>query len=119
MTTGTRGLWAIRHRGEARLRLLRQPSEYHRDVIAGVPVAGAGDDDPRAMDPSDVARRLQRERHLGPLGERRDAAKLHAILVDDDRVGGEAQAGLPCFDGNFRERTSRLNFARAHTAPSE
>ena len=56
-------------------------------MIAGVLVAGAGDDNPRAVDLAAVARRLQGHGHLRPLGEGRGAAKLYAVFVDDHRVG--------------------------------
>ena len=39
----------LRQRVQLRFRLLREAREHHRDVVAGVFVAGARDDDARAL----------------------------------------------------------------------
>ena len=81
--------------------MLRQAGQNHRDVIAGVLAACAGNDDSGAADPAAVAWRLQRHRHLGPLGEGFGAAELYPVLVDDHRVGGKGDRGLPRLDHNL------------------
>ena len=63
--------------------------------------------------------RLQRQSHLRPLGERCRATELDAVLVNDNRIRGEGQPGLPRFDSHLMERTTGFNFSRAHTAPSK
>src|SRR5208282_4402571 len=77
-----------RHGVQARLSLFGQAREDHRDVIAGMFVAGTGDDDPGALEPAVVARRLQRHGHFRPGVERRGAAKFDAVSVDHDGFGG-------------------------------
>ena len=88
----------MRHRIEPRLRISGQARENHRDVVAGVFVAGAGDDDAGTIQLAAVARRLQGNGHFGPFMERRRAAKFDAVFVDDHVVGGQFQPGLPVFD---------------------
>lgn len=48
----------LRHGRQLRLRLLREAREHHRDVVAGMFVAGAGHNDARAMERAAVAWRL-------------------------------------------------------------
>ena len=115
----TRAQIRARHRIQAGLHLFREAGENHRDMVARMLAAGAGDDDPRAVDLAAITRRLQGHRHLRPLGEGRRTAKLDAILVNDHRVGRKGQAGLSRFEGNLLQRPSAFNFSRAHTAPSE
>jgi hypothetical protein len=106
----------VGHRAKACLGLFRQASKDHRNVIASVFVAGAGNDHSRTVQPTPVGRRMQRQRHLSPLGKRRGTAKLDSIPVNDDGVGGKGQAGLPRFDRKLLQRISASDFSRAHTA---
>ncbi len=73
------------------LRLVGNVREDHGDAVAGVLVAGAGDDNAAALEFVAVLRRLQRHGHFRPFVERRRAAEFNAAFVDGNRVGGKFQ----------------------------
>ena len=104
----------LRNGVKARLRALGHAGEYHRDLVTGVLVARAGNNHAAAIDPAIVHRRLEGHRHLGPRGKGRGAAEFDAILVDDDRAGGEVQPGLARLDGDLLQRAGIFNASRAH-----
>ena len=58
-------------------------------------VAGAGDNHAAALDAVFIMRRLQADRHFRPQIEWCRAAKFDAAFVDDDRVRGKLETGLP------------------------
>ena len=105
----------LRHRAQASLRLFGEAGENHGDMIAGMLVAGAGDDNAIAIHAAIVGGRLQRKSHLGPRRERSRAAKFNAVFVNDDRAGGENQSSLRGLDGDVLLET-KFNFSRAHTS---
>ena len=104
----------VRHQVQARLRLLGHARENQRNMVAGVFAAGTGDDHAAALNPAAVARRLQADRHFRPRIERCRAAEFDAAFVNDDRLGGKFQTGLPALDGDFLERIRTLIFFSAH-----
>jgi hypothetical protein len=106
----------LRHGAQAGSRLLGKARENHRDVIAGMLVAGAGNHDAVAIDAAIVGGRLQREGHFRPRRERSGTAEFDAAFVDDDRAGGENQSSLAGFDGDVLLEGTRFNFSRAHTS---
>ena len=106
---------SLHHRAQTRLRLFGEAGENHGDMIAGMLVAGAGDDNAIAIHAAIVGGRLQRKSHLGPRRERSRAAKFNAVFVNDDRAGGENQSALACFDRDVLLEGTRFNFSRAHT----
>ena len=89
------------HRAQARLGVLGQAGENHRDVITRVLAARAGYDHAGAVESAALAGRLQGHGHLRPSREGGGAAKFYAVFVNDDRVGRKKQAGLPRFDGDL------------------
>jgi len=104
----------LRHGAQARLRVLGKAGEHHRDVVARMLVAATGDHYACAMNRPAPQGRLQRHGHLGPCGERRRAAKLDPILVDNEAIGGEGQPCLPRLDGNLVNGARMINLSRAH-----
>ena len=54
------------HRAQTGLRLFGEAGEDHGDVISGVLVSGAGNDDSVAVQFARALRRLQGESHFGP-----------------------------------------------------
>ena len=90
------------HGVQTRLALPGQAREDHGNVIAGMLIAGAGDDDARALDAAVVARGIQFHGHFGPGAERRWAAKFDAAFVNDDRFGGQIQTGLARLKSHLR-----------------
>ena len=105
----------MRHEAQARLRLLGHARENKRNMVAGVFAPGTGDDHAAALNPAAIARRLQGDRHFRPWIERRRAAELDAAFVNDDRLGGKFQTGLPAFHSDWLlERISTLKFFGAH-----
>ena len=77
----------MRHGIEMGLGLFGQAGEHHRDIVAAVFVAGAGDDDAGAMQLFAVAGGLERNRHLRPFLERRRTAEFDSVLMDDHGIG--------------------------------
>jgi hypothetical protein len=104
------------HRAQTRLGLFGEAGENHGDVIAGVLIAGAGDDDAVAIDATVAGGRLHREGHFRPRRKCRGAAEFNAVFVDDDRAGRKNQARLPGFDGDMLLEGPGFNFSRTHTA---
>ena len=104
----------MRHQVQARLRLLGHARENKRNMVASVFAVGTGNDHAAALDPTVIARRLQRDRHFRPRIERRGASEFDAAFVNDDRFGGKLQPGLPALDGDFLERIRTLKFFGAH-----
>ena len=76
----------VRHLAQAGLRLLGQAGENHGNMIAGMLIAGAGNDDPITMDSTFFTRRLQHQCHLRPGRKGRGTAKFDAIFVNNHRV---------------------------------
>jgi hypothetical protein len=105
----------VRHQVQPRLRLLGHAGENKRNMVAGVFAPGTGDDHAAALNATAIARRLQRNRHFRPRIERRGASEFDAAFVNDDRLGGKLQTGLPAFhhDGLLK-RISTLKFFGAH-----
>src|SRR6185369_12495372 len=63
-----------------------------------------------------IARRLERDRHLGPFLEWSRAAELDAVFVDDNGIGRQFQFCLPSLNryGLFK-RTSDESFCAHRT----
>ena len=81
-------------------RLLGEDGEDHRDVICGVLVARATDDDTTSVDDG-VVTCPERQGHFGPRGERSRAAEFDAATVDDDGVLVEAESRFASLDGQI------------------
>ena len=74
------------HLGETGLGLLGKAGKDHRDVISGMPVAGAGDDDSVAMNFRTSERRLKCDRHFRPGSKRGGTAEFDAVFVQNNCV---------------------------------
>ena len=108
-----------RHRVQASLALFGQAREDHRNMIAGVLVAGAGNHHAGTLKPVVVAWRLQRHGHFRPGIERRGAAKFDAASVYHNGIGRQVQAGLPGFNRDILPPgAAGFNFSRAHKLKS-
>ena len=73
------------HQAQPCLGLLGQVGQNHGDMVAGVFIPCAGNDNTRAVHFPIVTRR-QSNRHFRPWREGRGGAKLDAIFMNDDRV---------------------------------
>ena len=58
-------------------------------MVAGMTIAGAGNDHTIAVHAAILARRLQSHRHFRPWRKRGGAAKFNAMLGNDNRIGRE------------------------------
>jgi hypothetical protein len=84
-------------------------------MVAGVFAPGTGNDHTAALNPTVVARRLQSDSHFRPRIERRWAAEFDAAFMNDNRLGGKHQTGLPPFHSDWLlERINTLKFFGAH-----
>jgi hypothetical protein len=94
-------LTKVRPGHHAGLGLARQASKNHRYVVTRVPIATAGDHHAITVNFLAAGWRLQANGHLRPRREWSRAAKLHPILVEDDRVTRERESGVARIDCNM------------------
>jgi len=103
------------HGVEACLSLFAYARENHRNMVAGVFVAGTIHHHAGTIDLASILRRLDRHRHRDPLGKSCLGSEFNSTFADYDGFRGKNEICLPRRNGDalFR-RADALNFSCAH-----
>src|ERR1051325_11560772 len=105
----------IRHRVQPRLRRFRESGEDHGNMIAGVFISGAGNDDTGAVELAAIGCQ-QRQCHFSPGRKGSWTTEFDTAFVNHDCVCRKGKARLPRFDCYMLllKRTVAANISCAH-----